>query len=40
MPQAAVFFTLLAVVVPSTLVAFGVVMYGMRGEPASQQQAN
>jgi len=32
MPQAAFFFTLLAVVVPSTLVAFGLVMYGMRGE--------
>jgi hypothetical protein len=33
MPQAAVFFTLLAIVVPTTLVAFGLVMYGMRGEP-------
>jgi len=33
MPQAAVFFTLLAVIVPSTLIAFGLVMYGMRGEP-------
>ena len=33
MPQAAVFFTLLAIVVPATLVAFGLVMYGMRGEP-------
>jgi len=32
MPQAAVFFTLLAVIVPSTLIAFGLVMYGMRGE--------
>jgi hypothetical protein len=36
MPQAAVFFTLLAIVVPSTLVAFGLVMYGMRGEPDSR----
>ena len=33
MPQAAVFFTILAIVVPSTLVAFGLVMHGMRGEP-------
>ena len=33
MPQAAVFFTLLAVIVPTTLTAFGLVMYGMRGEP-------
>src|SRR6185503_19852505 len=33
MPQAAIFFTLLAIVVPATLIAFGLVMYGMRGEP-------
>ena len=33
MPEAAVFFTLLAIVVPSTLISFGLVMYGMRGEP-------
>jgi hypothetical protein len=33
MPQAAVFFTLLAVILPTTLIAFGLVMYGMRGEP-------
>jgi hypothetical protein len=33
MPEAAVFFTLLAVIVPTTLIAFGLVMYGMRGEP-------
>jgi hypothetical protein len=33
MPQAAVFFTILAVVVPTTLIAFGLVMYGMRGKP-------
>jgi hypothetical protein len=32
-PQAVVFFALLAVIVPSTLIAFGLVMYGMRGEP-------
>jgi len=33
MPEAAVFFVLLAVIVPATLIAFGLVMYGMRGEP-------
>ena len=33
MPQAAIFFTLLAVIVPTTLIAFGLVLYGMRGEP-------
>src|SRR5262245_53033515 len=33
MPQAAIFFTLLAIIVPTTLTAFGLVMYGMRGEP-------
>jgi len=33
MPQAAVSLTLLAVIVPATLIAFGLVMYGMRGEP-------
>lgn len=33
MPEATIFFTLLAVIVPTTLVAFGLVMYGMRGEP-------
>lgn len=33
MPQAAIFFTFLAVVVPTTMIAFGLVMYGMRGEP-------
>ena len=33
MPQAAVFFTLLAIIVPTTLTAFGMVLYGMRGEP-------
>ena len=35
MPQAAVFFALLAIIVPTTLAAFGLVMYGMRGEPAA-----
>ena len=33
MPQAAIFYMLLAIVVPTTLVAFGLVLYGMRGEP-------
>ena len=33
MPLAAIFFTLLAIVVPTTLISFGLVMYGMRGEP-------
>jgi hypothetical protein len=33
MPQAAIFYVLLAVIVPSALIAFGLVMYGMRGEP-------
>jgi hypothetical protein len=32
-PQAAFFFTLLAIILPSALVSFGLVMYGMRGEP-------
>ena len=33
MPQAAIFFTLLAIVVLTTVTAFGLMMYGMRGEP-------
>jgi hypothetical protein len=33
MPEAAILFTMLGVVVPTTLIAFGLVMYGMRGEP-------
>ena len=37
MPQAAVFFTVLAIVVPATFVSFGLVMYGMRGEPEREQ---
>ena len=35
MPQAAIFYTLLSVIVPTTLIAFGLLMYGMRGEPIS-----
>jgi hypothetical protein len=38
MPEAAVFFTLLAIIVPATLISFGLVMYGMRGEPDLGQQ--
>ena len=33
MPQAAIFFSMLAVILPTTLIAFGLVLYGMRGEP-------
>ena len=38
MPQAVVFFTVLAVVVPSTLIAFGLLLYGMRGEPGPDRK--
>jgi len=31
MPQAVVFFTILAIIVPSLFVSFGLVLYGMRG---------
>ena len=31
MPQAVVFFTILAIIVPSLFVSFGLVFYGMRG---------
>jgi presenilin-like A22 family membrane protease len=37
MPQTAVFFTMLAVVV-TTMVGFGLVLYGMRGEPGGDQR--
>ena len=33
MPQAAILFVFLGIVVPSTMVSFGLVLYGMRGEP-------
>ena len=33
MPEAAILFVFLGIVVPSTLVSFGLVLYGMRGEP-------
>lgn len=33
MPQAAVFLAILAIVVPSVFVSFGLVLYGMRGGP-------
>ena len=32
MPQAAIFLAFLAVVIPSTFIAFGLVLFGMRGE--------
>jgi hypothetical protein len=32
MPQAAIFFSMVAVVVPSAFIAFGLVLYGMRGD--------
>ena len=31
MPQAAVFYAILAIIVPSLFVSFGLVLYGMRG---------
>ena len=33
MPQAAVFYALLAIVIPTLFAAFGLALYGMRGEP-------
>ena len=33
MPQGAIFLALLAIILPAALIAFGLVMYGMRGEP-------
>jgi ABC-type multidrug transport system permease subunit len=33
MPEGAILLALIAVIVPSTLIAFGLVLYGMRGEP-------
>ena len=37
MPQAAIFFALFAIIVPTTMFAFGLVMYGMRGAPMVEQ---
>jgi len=37
MPQAGIFYAMLAIVVPTTLISFGLVMYGMRG--VSEQPA-
>ena len=34
MPQAAVFYAILAIIVPSLFVSFGLVLYGMRGATA------
>jgi hypothetical protein len=39
MPQGAIFPVILAIVVPSTLIAFGMVMYGMRGEPSLTERS-
>lgn len=36
MPQAAVFFAILAIIVPSVFVSFGLVLYGMRGGATKQ----
>src|SRR5215831_10111757 len=36
MPEAAVFFTILAIIVPSLFVSFGLVLYGMRGATAER----
>ena len=36
MPEAAIFFAILAIVVPSTLVAFGLALYGLRGKADDQ----
>jgi hypothetical protein len=33
MPQAAIFLVLLAIIVPTTLMAFGLVLFGLRGDP-------
>jgi hypothetical protein len=38
MPQGAIFLALFAIIVVSTLTAFGLVMYGMRGEPGLRQR--
>jgi hypothetical protein len=37
MPQAGVFYAILAIIVPSLLISFGLVLYGMRG--AATQEA-
>jgi hypothetical protein len=34
MPQAAIFFAILAIVVPTLFIAFGLALYGMRGDSA------
>ena len=36
MPQAAVFFALLAIIVPTLFIAFGLAVYGMRGDEAAE----
>jgi hypothetical protein len=39
MPQAAVFFAILAIVVPSLFVSFGLVLYGMRGAAMERERS-
>lgn len=34
MPQAAILLTLLAIIIPATFTSFGLVLFGLRGEPA------
>ena len=36
MPQAVVFFAILAIIIPSLFVSFGLVLYGMRGAAVKQ----
>jgi hypothetical protein len=36
MPQAVVFFAILAIIIPSLFVSFGLVLYGMRGAAIKQ----
>jgi hypothetical protein len=39
MPQAGVFFAILAIIVPSLFVSFGLVLYGMRGAATERERA-
>ena len=39
MPQAGVFYAILAIIVPSLLISFGLVLYGMRGHAAQEAVA-
>jgi hypothetical protein len=35
MPQAAILLALLAIIIPATFTSFGLVLFGLRGEPAA-----